>query len=85
MPAFGGYRQPHTFIERVKPLIDRLNAMHSPDPAQLAADEFTRTTDSMHFYDSVLVIECKPRTRVQQVLYGSVAEFKYVGGSVPGR
>jgi hypothetical protein len=86
MPAFGGgYRQPHTFMERVKPLIDRLNAMHSPDPAQLAVDEFTRTTDSMHFYDSVLVIERMPRARPQQVLYGSVAEFRYIGGAVSGR
>jgi hypothetical protein len=50
-PVFGGgYREPQTFIESVKPLIDRLNACYSQDLSQLAPDDFTRTTDSLHFY-----------------------------------
>ena len=86
MPTFGGgYRQPQTFIETVKPLIDRLNAFHSPDQSQLAPDDFTRTTDSMHFYDSVLVIEKKPRAQPEQVTYGSIADFRYVAPSLSGR
>jgi len=86
MPMFGGgYRQPHTFIETVKPLIDRLNAFHSEDHSQLAPDDFTRTTDSMHFYDSVLVIEKRAREQPEHVLYGSVADFRYIAPSLSGR
>jgi hypothetical protein len=86
MPVFGGgYRQPHTFIETVKPLIDRLNAFHSSDHSQLAPDDFTRTTDSMHFYDSVLVIEKRPRAPPEQVSYGSIADFRYIAPSLSGR
>ena len=78
LPEYGGgYRQPGTFIEAVKPLIDRLNAYFSKDTSQLAPDEFTRTTDSMHFYDSVVVIEKRPRTLPQDVTYGRLAAFRY--------
>lgn len=52
----GGYGKPDTFIEYSKPLIDRLNAWHSKESA-LSPDEFTRTATSIHYYDSVLVIE----------------------------
>jgi cephalosporin hydroxylase len=86
MPAYGGgYRHPETFIETVKPLIDRLNAFHTKEPAQFAPDDFTRTTDSMHFYDSVLVIEKRLRAPPEEVVYGSVADFRYVGPSLSGR
>lgn len=78
LPEYGGgYRQPNTFVEAVKPLIDRLNAYFSRDFSQLAPDEFTRTTDSMHFYDSVLVIEKRPRAPPQDVIYGRQAAFRY--------
>lgn len=57
-PAFGGgYKQPNTFIEYSKNLIDKLHAWHSPDPASLQVDEITRSTFAVHFYDSVVVIE----------------------------
>ena len=86
MPMFGGgYRQPQTFIETVKPLIDRLNAFHSQDQSQLAPDDFTRTTDSMHFYDSVLVIEKRAREPPESVNYGSIADFRYIAPSLSGR
>jgi cephalosporin hydroxylase len=52
----GGYREPATFMEYAKGLTDRLNAWHSRDDA-LAVDEFTRTTKSVHFYDSIIVFE----------------------------
>jgi hypothetical protein len=82
-PAFGGgLGQPHTFIEKVKQLIDRLHAFHSQDLSRLAPDEFTHATDSIHFYDSIVVIEKKPRLRPQHRLYGSLAKFRYVGSSV---
>ncbi|MGA3053458.1 MAG: hypothetical protein ABSD63_04565 [Candidatus Korobacteraceae bacterium] len=51
----GGLRKPTTFIELSKNLLDELNADHSR--GALAPTEFTRTTLSMHFYDSVTVFE----------------------------
>jgi hypothetical protein len=54
----GGLRQPGTFIEYSKRFIDFLHAHHIPehlnDPEAML---FRRTTDSIHFYDSVLVLE----------------------------
>ena len=85
MPVFGGgYGRPGTFIELAKTLVDRLNAFHSKDLSQFAPDDFTRMTDSLHFYDSVLVIEKKPRPEPDEVMYGSVADFRYVGPSLSG-
>lgn len=56
-PGFGGaYKQPNTFIEYSKNLIDQLNAWYSPAPP-LQVNEFTRNAFAMHYYDSVLVIE----------------------------
>lgn len=52
----GGYRRPGTFMRRAKQLTDQLNAWHSQD-SRLVVDEFTRTTRSMHFYDSIVVFE----------------------------
>ena len=58
----GGVRRRKTFIEFSKRLIDQLNAYHSRQ-AGFKPDSFTRTTDSMHFYDSVLVIEKRQRPK----------------------
>ena len=52
----GGYHRPGTFMEYAKGLTDQLNAWHSREPG-LGVDEFTRTTRSMHFYDSIVVFE----------------------------
>lgn len=53
----GGLHKPGTFIEYSKRLIDGLNAWHSQQPDIFAPNEFTKTVLSMHFYDSVLVLE----------------------------
>lgn len=62
----GGHRREGTFIEYAKGLVDQLNAWHSREPG-FEVDDFTRTTRSMHFYDSIVVFERavvpKPRTR----------------------
>jgi hypothetical protein len=52
----GGYRRPGTFMEYAKGLTDQLNAWHSREEG-FDVDEFTRTTRSMHFYDSIVVFE----------------------------
>jgi hypothetical protein len=48
-----------TFIEYAKDLVDQLNAWHSEE-ASFSVDEFTRTTRSMHFDDSILGFEKGP-------------------------
>jgi hypothetical protein len=52
----GGLGRPGTFIEYAKPLIDQLNAFHSREPG-FQPDDFTRSTRSMHVYDSIIVFE----------------------------
>lgn len=51
----GGLKRKESFIETCKDLIDELNADHSR--GSLAATEFTHTTQSLHFYDSMVVFE----------------------------
>ncbi|WP_370616488.1 class I SAM-dependent methyltransferase [Mumia sp. Pv 4-285] len=55
----GGLGRDGTFMEYAKALTDRLNAFHSVEPG-LVVDDFTRTTRSMHFYDSIVVFERGP-------------------------
>ncbi|MBA2723092.1 MAG: class I SAM-dependent methyltransferase [Methylibium sp.] len=56
----GGMGASASFIEYSKGLIDQLHAWHSQQPARLAVNDFTRSTHSLHFYDSVLAIEKRP-------------------------
>ena len=66
----GGYREPGSFIEFSKQLIDKLNAWHTHDSTQLDVDDFTRTAYSMHYYDSVLVIEKRPLQPPRKIYAG---------------
>ena len=56
----GGHLNPHSFVEFSKNLVDRLNAWHSKE-ASLAVSDFTRSAHSLHYYDSMLVIEKRRR------------------------
>jgi hypothetical protein len=52
-PGFGGgLLREGTFIELCKGLVDELNGAHFD-----GVSEFTRSTLSMHFYDSIVVFE----------------------------
>jgi hypothetical protein len=51
----GGLRREGSFIEQCKALIDELNADHAR--GALPPTAFTRSTLSMHFYDSAVVFE----------------------------
>jgi len=51
----GGLGHQGSFIELSKSLIDELNADHARN--QLPVTDFTKSTLSMHFYDSVIVFE----------------------------
>lgn len=52
----GGHKNPKTFIEYSKNFIDHINAFHSKEDS-LKANAFTKSVHSLHYYDSVLVIE----------------------------
>ena len=81
----GGHLKQDTFIEHSKKLIDQLNAFHVKEVKSLAPNEFTYATDSIHFYDSIVVIEKKPRTQPDQVTYGVQADFTYIAPSLSGK
>lgn len=57
----GGFRRRSTFMELAKDMVDWLNAWHSQQPDLLAVSDFTRSVASLHFYDSIVVIEKAPR------------------------
>jgi hypothetical protein len=75
----GGYRKPDTFIEYSKNLIDYLHGWHARESPrtwygrrlpELGVSGFTRSAHSLHFYDSVLVVEKRARERPTEVQTG---------------
>ena len=52
----GGYKNPNSYIEYSKNFIDYINAFHSKNES-LKVNSFTKSAHSLHYYDSVLVIE----------------------------
>ncbi len=70
-PEFnGGFRSKNSFIEFCKTKIDDLNADWSQ--GAVASSEFTRTTLSISFYDSMCVFEKGRTTKKQALFYGDV-------------
>jgi SAM-dependent methyltransferase len=55
----GGYKRRGTFIEYSKNFIDWLNAYNSRQKS-LQVSTFTKSVNSLHYYDSMLVIEKRP-------------------------
>jgi hypothetical protein len=53
----GGYKKPGTFMEYAKDLTDQLNSWHSENKEKFKVSDFTCSTKSMHFYDSIVVFE----------------------------
>jgi hypothetical protein len=53
----GGLKKRGTFVEFSKNLIDHLHAWHSDRDKKFKATDFTKSVYSLHYYDSVLVIE----------------------------
>lgn len=56
----GGFRKRGTFIEYSKGFIDSIHAWHSKEPRKLAVSDLTRSIYSLHYYDSLFVIEKRP-------------------------
>jgi hypothetical protein len=70
----GGLRRQGSFIEYSKNFIDQLHSWYSQEPKRLKVDEFTKSAHSLHYYDSVLVIEKRAmqapkRERTGQALF----------------
>jgi len=65
----GGLHRHGTFIEFSKNLIDQLNAWHIREN-EFPVSDFTRTTNSIHFYDSILVVEKKKKERPHYEMRG---------------
>lgn len=66
----GGYQREGTFIEYAKKLVDQLNAWHSQDLEAFSVNEFTKTTKSIHFYDSITVFEKGAVSPPSHTMYG---------------
>jgi hypothetical protein len=56
----GGYKKRGTFIEYSKNFIDYINAWHYDSKSKSSVTEFTKSAYSLHYYDSILVIEKRP-------------------------
>lgn len=67
----GGFRKRGTFIEYSKDLIDYVNAWHSRQPIRFKVNDFSRSTLGVHFYDSMVAIEKKPRKKPQALQSGT--------------
>jgi cephalosporin hydroxylase len=58
---FGGGRgRPGTFLEHAKGLVDRLYGWYGKD-GKSHVDDFTRSMYAVHFYDSIVVVEKRPK------------------------
>ena len=66
----GGYRRRGTFIEFSKRFIDFINAHHS-EQRSLKVNDFTKSVDSLHYYDSILVIEKRKREKPYHLKTGT--------------
>jgi hypothetical protein len=70
-PKFGGgLRKEGTFIEFAKNKIDEINASHVREKFDLT--EVSRTTDSLSFYDSVVVFEKRLQGNRKHVITGAM-------------
>jgi hypothetical protein len=67
----GGFKRADTFIEYSKNFIDYIHAWHSQESGQLSVSDFTRSAHSLHYYDSILVIEKRPMEQPYRLKSGN--------------
>lgn len=78
----GGYKRKNTFIEYSKNFIDYLNAFHSKQRA-LKVNSFTKSVDSIHYYDSIIVIEKKIKNKPFEEKTGNIFFESYISHQKP--
>lgn len=66
----GGYKKSRSFIEYSKNFIDKIHAWHTP---KVPVDDFTNSTHSLHYYDSILVVEKRKMTKPFDVKAGNAS------------
>jgi len=66
----GGYKKKKSFIEYSKNFIDKIHAWHYK---KLPIDEFTKSVHSIHYYDSIIVIEKRNMTAPFDVKSGTAS------------
>lgn len=71
----GGNKRRGTYIEYTKNFIDYLNAYHS-EQKSLKVNDFTRSVDSIHYYDSIVVVEKRKKEKPYTEMTGS-ATFQH--------
>lgn len=67
----GGYQNPNSFIEYSKNIIDYIHAWHVPNNL-LPINKFTKSTYSIHYYDSVIILEKKDIEHPQSKMIGEI-------------
>jgi hypothetical protein len=71
----GGLKRNGTFIEYTKSLIDQLNAHYTEQP-NFMVDDFTKTTNTIHYYDSIVLFEKRAMVKPSSKMTGQFM-FKY--------
>ncbi|WIH81721.1 class I SAM-dependent methyltransferase [Brachyspira pilosicoli] len=71
----GGYKNPNSFIEYTKNLIDYLNAYSAIEGDSLEANDFTNSAYSISYYESLIVIE----KRIRDSRYNSYCQQGSIG------
>ena len=66
----GGYKRHGSFIEYTKNWIDYVNAFHSKTPT-LKVSEFTLHAQSIHYYDSIVVVEKSVKEKLMTSMTGT--------------
>jgi hypothetical protein len=75
----GGYKRRGTFIEYSKNIIDSINAYHSHQK-NFKVDDFTKSVYSIHYYDSIIVIEKKVK---EKPYHEKTGNFFFVNNATP--
>ena len=79
----GGYKKKRSFIEYCKQLIDSLHAWHSKD---IKVTFFTENIYSLHFYDSMIVVEKRKMSAPYDIKRGAPSiQDEYANQLVSGR
>jgi SAM-dependent methyltransferase len=80
----GGYRQAGTFIEYAKDLVDELHAFHKREENEaMEVTDFTQSVNSMHFYDSMVIFEKRPRNKPEMSHTGKMRLPRFKATSFP--
>lgn len=68
-PGFGGgYRDPQSFIEHGKDLVDAMHSWYTDQDSVFPFDERAREFSSVRFYDSIVVLEKRIKTEPPMVV-----------------